>query len=248
MMQRDRDPYEWPIILRVLIGSQAHGLADENSDTDYREVFVTPTDRLLAVGVSKPKDAWSADDKAGDDEAGWEVAKIIHMAMHGHPNSVEVFYAPDDTSTLVERDGLANRHGRLLRALAPNIIPRELFVNGALGYANNCKVKLLQGDRRKKWAATYLRSIIACKYMLKTGVMPIRVDEGPFTREEYDGIVEARAGDLSDGYVIDWGDRVEREIKVLGVESKALPDEPNIEMANEFIREIRRDYQEWTDL
>ncbi|MBI2020193.1 nucleotidyltransferase domain-containing protein [Candidatus Daviesbacteria bacterium] len=37
------------LILKVLVGSKAHGLANKDSDTDYRGVFVESTSEILAM-------------------------------------------------------------------------------------------------------------------------------------------------------------------------------------------------------
>mgnify|MGYP001501964861 CR=1 FL=1 len=37
-------------ILKVLVGSRAHGLSTETSDYDYRGVFVQPTETILSLG------------------------------------------------------------------------------------------------------------------------------------------------------------------------------------------------------
>ncbi len=233
--------YDWPVILRVMVGSQAHGLADETSDTDYKEVFVIPTARLLAVG-KKPKDAW-ADMTHIDDEGGWEIGKLLDLAMHGRPNAIEVFYAPWVLSDEEPRPNFDYRPGyeSAIRDLAPLIFPIEGFVAGSLGYGNNCRKKLLAGDRRKKWASTYLRGLVASRQMLETGVMPVHI--GDFLRtEDLDKVTYARTGLLSNGEVIDYGDRLEREIKVLGVESDKLPQYPDVDRINDLLIQIRRDF------
>jgi len=38
------------IILKVLVGSRAHGLANKDSDYDYRAVYVLPTSKILSLG------------------------------------------------------------------------------------------------------------------------------------------------------------------------------------------------------
>ncbi|KKK77684.1 hypothetical protein LCGC14_2851130, partial [marine sediment metagenome] len=56
-------------ILKVLVGSHAHGLATPESDRDYRGVFVTPTSDLLRIGVGKPKGHHWAEGGTEDDTA-----------------------------------------------------------------------------------------------------------------------------------------------------------------------------------
>jgi len=45
-------------ILRVLVGSKAHHLDNENSDTDVRGVTLQPTSELLKLGVKYQKTDW----------------------------------------------------------------------------------------------------------------------------------------------------------------------------------------------
>ena len=41
-------------ILRVLVGSQAHGLATAESDQDFRRVYVMPTENMFHLGFKYP--------------------------------------------------------------------------------------------------------------------------------------------------------------------------------------------------
>lgn len=245
MNAKDREASEWPAIMRVIIGSQAHGIADADSDWDFREVFVIPTQRILTSSIyGPPKDAYTNEGSGDDaDRAGWEVAKIINMAMHGHPNSVEVFYAPDAPDSGGE---LSNYHTILandLRSLVPAIIPMKGFVEGSLGYAHNCIVKLMKGDRRKKWASTYLRSLVVCRDYLEHGEWRVRVDT--MDSEDSAMIIAAKNDDISNGEVVNYGDILEREVKVLGQTSTFLTDEPDRELAAKFIHQVRLQFWEW---
>ena len=134
---------EYPVIQRVLIGSRAHGLARPDSDYDYREVFYIPTRELIQVPVSaRPKMAWSAENKHTDDEAGWEIAALLEMIMRGHPNAVEVMFAPVEEQT---------DDGESLRELRPHLLASGKFIASTLGYAQNCRNKLIaknQVERR----------------------------------------------------------------------------------------------------
>ena len=66
-------------ILRVLVGSQAHGLATAESDQDFRRVYVMPTEQMFHLGFKYPSTQWT---KTGGDETAWEVGQFL---MHGHP-------------------------------------------------------------------------------------------------------------------------------------------------------------------
>ncbi len=239
-------PEDWPVIMRVLIGSHAHGLAREDSDRDVREVFVIPTQRLLAVGHPKVKDAWTSQHRMADDLAGWEVGKLLGMAMHGHPNSVEVFYAPSEG----ESHPLDHTNAALaveLRALAPIIVPRNEFVRGVLGYSRNCITKLYADDRPEKWSTTYLRILYAALGMLTEARFYTNVDDD-FSIEAAEILREARDGELSKGWVIDKGEGLESKIaKFLETDTVcALPDVPDLAAANAWLSSVRKIFWEWT--
>lgn len=216
-------------MLRVLIGSQAHGLARPDSDYDYREVFAIPTRELLQVPVrNRPKDAWSAENKYTDDEAGWEIAKLLEMVMQGHPNAVEVLFAPVE-----DADG----DGRSLLELRPHLLASGNFLRSTLGYAQNCRNKLLakgQIEREVKWKGTYLRVLHAGRDFLTTGIMPVRVDDtewGPLVRR-------ALTNEISIGEVVDIGLRLEDEMRALA--GVVVPAEPNLGAVNEWLAELRK--------
>jgi len=76
-------------ILEATVGSRAWGLADENSDTDLRGVFVLPLSWTLGLG-EPPRDLVSEDGSA----TYWEVAKAIKQALRADPNTLELLYVP----------------------------------------------------------------------------------------------------------------------------------------------------------
>ena len=49
-MREPHPPQADSYILKVLVGSQAHGLAGPESDKDFRSVFVMPTTDMFRVG------------------------------------------------------------------------------------------------------------------------------------------------------------------------------------------------------
>lgn len=244
-LPKDRDPREWPVIMQVVIGSQAHGLATEESDTDVRQVFVIPSERLLTPVLNKPKDAWSDKEKSLDmtDRAGWEVGKLVSMVLHGHPNSVEVLFAPNWGDFVHGTVYTKNFYSERIRELK-NCVPAGPFARGAIGYGQNCIKKLIDGDRRKKWASTYLRALYASEQYLITGAMPVHMSEFNDATETY--IRMAREEKLSVGEVLDIGDATERRIKRVVEEGSVLPALPDLKKAHRIVKEIRHDFQAWS--
>jgi predicted nucleotidyltransferase len=65
-------------ILRVLVGSQAHGLATAESDRDYRRVYVMPTEQMFHLGFKYPATQWT---KTEGDETAWEIGQFLTLSL-----------------------------------------------------------------------------------------------------------------------------------------------------------------------
>lgn len=79
-------------LLKVVVGSQAHGLAGPTSDYDYRGVFAVPTVELLKIGGEDIKHtAWI---EGKDDDTSWEIGKFLFLATKCNPTILEAFLAP----------------------------------------------------------------------------------------------------------------------------------------------------------
>lgn len=176
-------------ILKVLVGSQAHGLADETSDHDYRGVYLAPTSDLLKVRGKIRNTHWV---EGKTDDTAWELGHFLDMATRNNPTIMEVFHAP-----IVSADHL----GTALRTLFPFLVDTKLFIKAHVGYCTNQRKKFL-GDkdgRKSKYAAAYLRTLYQCHTFLETGVYPVDMTNSPIHKT----LLRYRAGDFSVGEVID---------------------------------------------
>lgn len=81
------------IVLDVVVGSRAWGLAGPDSDEDRRGVFVLPLAWTTGL-VEPPLDLASADGT----RAYWEVGKVVRQGLRADPNTLEMLFAatPDD--------------------------------------------------------------------------------------------------------------------------------------------------------
>ena len=85
------------IILKVLVGSRAHGLEDENSDYDYRAVYVLPTSKILSLGYKYKGNDWI---EGKEDNTAYEIGQFLHLATQCNPSILEVFKDPIMYSSL----------------------------------------------------------------------------------------------------------------------------------------------------
>ncbi len=179
-------------ILKVLIGSQAHGLAGPESDADYRSVYVIPTEELFRVGF-KPPGARMA--KGVEDETSWEVGPFLALAMSCHPLILETLAAPVVA---------ADQWGSELRDLLPALWSPQRAYEAYLGYASNQRRKFLdkKDGRPAKYAVAYLRTLYNLCELLEFGALTLRVIDTPIGRT----LAEIKGGTIGTGEVIDLGE------------------------------------------
>jgi hypothetical protein len=77
------------VIYRCVIGSQAYGLADTQSDVDRRGIYLPPADLHWSLyGVPEQLENDDAQ------EAYWELQKFLVLALKANPNVLECLYTP----------------------------------------------------------------------------------------------------------------------------------------------------------
>lgn len=227
-------------ILRALIGSRAHGTADDDSDRDERVVFVTPTSELLKLGPSgirKIKDTLWVEDKEAGDVTGWEVAKYAHLALHGNPTILEVLWAPVVTVTQLGND---------LRKLRSSLLSKRPVYEAFRGYSNNQRKKMLDEPslgwtpRNWKFAEAYLRVLYQGTILLETGELPVDL-----TSEEHSDMLgllrRTKRGETTVGEVVTHARFYESGLHTAFLASD-LPSEPDIGKINDWLMLVRDVY------
>lgn len=210
MAEHDDDPRQAAsTILKVLVGSQAHGLAAAESDADYRSVFVIPTEALFRLEYKPPASRWS---KGDGDETAWEIGPFLSLAVHCHPLVLETFLAPVVS---------ADRWGAALCELFPSVWePRRAF-DSFTGYAVNQRTKCLEkkDGRPEKYAAACIRVLYNLCELLETGYFTIAIADTPIG----DTIARLKRGAFRTGEVVDmaehWTQEAEKRLGRCGHQS-----------------------------
>jgi len=227
------------LILKVLVGSRAYGLADVNSDYDYRGVFVHPTSMLLSVGVPKPNDTtWvhgppGRDDK---DDTAWELGHFLHLALQCNPAILECFAAPfvDDLSGI---EGLTTKEGFRLQELFPYVWTPSRVRDAFIGYGLNQRKKMLEDrdTRWRKYAAAYLRVLYQGFVLLSTGSLFVDMRGS----DVFNDLKRYKAGEVTMGEVVNtckiWQARLEDAVA-------DCPHKPDVKKVNEFLLDVRRNH------
>ena len=125
-------------ILKVIVGSRAHGLAGPESDVDFRGVFLHPTAHILSIGAKPKQTDWvegvplpeGVEDTARGkvDDTAWELGHFLSLAAHCNPTILEVFAAPVENAT---------EDGERLRSLLPLVWNPKAVRDAFIGYVGN---------------------------------------------------------------------------------------------------------------
>ena len=212
-------------LLKVVVGSQAHGLATPESDFDYRGVFLQPTTEILSLGSSLKQTSWI---EGKDDDTSWELGHFLHLSTKCNPTILETYLAPVIESTPL---------GDELRALFPYVWNSKAVCDAFIGYGLNQRKKFLEekDKRPHKFAAAYLRSLYNAYELLCTGTFNVRIAD----TEIGETIRNFKVGSYTFGEVIDTCRTWEENVRM------AYNENPNkttdLAKINEFLLKVRRE-------
>ena len=212
------------VILKVLVGSRAHGLADKNSDYDYRSVYVLPTSKILSLNYKYKGTHWNeGEDK---DNTSYEICHFLELAMNCNPTILEVFKAP-----VIEMNG----DGKKLRELFQYVWnPKQAF-DAFVGYGLNQRKKFLdkKDNRQNKYAIAYIRTLYNLNELLGTKNFHVKID---ILRKV---LMEYKVGNYTMEEVINQSENMILVAKELLPKCKHKANKEKIE---EFLLKIRKRY------
>ena len=212
------------VIFQCIIGSQAYGLADGESDIDRRGFYLPPADLHWSLyGVPEQLECHETQ------EGYWEIQKFLVLALKANPNVLECLYSP-----LVEK----------ATPLAAELLGmRDIFLSRLVYQTYNGYVmsqfKKMQADIRDqgqvKWKHVMhlIRLLISGISVLREGFVPVRADEH---REQ---LLAIKRGEMLWEKTEKWRLALHTEFDKALEETK-LPERPDYEKANDFLIKARR--------
>jgi hypothetical protein len=212
------------IIYRCIIGSRAYGLAERESDTDRRGIYLPPA--YLHWSLYGVPEQIESDNTQ---ECHWELQKFLVLALKANPNVLECLYTP-----LVEASTpLADE----LRAMRASFLSRMIYQTYN-GYVLSQFKKLEQdlrttGTLKWKHGMHLIRLLLAGITVLDEGVVPVHV--GP----ERPRLLSIRRGELPWDEVNAWRLDLHRAFDAAFARTQ-LPERPDYERANAFLIKARR--------
>ena len=214
---------EKTIILKVLTGSRAHGLADKNSDYDYKAVYVLPTSKILSLGYKYKGNDWI---EGKEDNVAYEIGHFLQLATHCNPTILEVFKAP-----IIE----ATRDGRELQRLFPYVWnPKQAF-DAFVGYGLNQRKKFLdkKDNRQNKYAVAYIRTLHNLIELLGYKDFSVEIKNEIVKAQ----LLEYKNGDYTLGEIINVAESL---IKKAKINLETCKHKPNLDKVNQFLVDIRK--------
>lgn len=230
-------------ILKVIVGSQAHGLAGPDSDYDYRGVFVVPTSEILSIGPHQDETRWI---EGNEDDTSWEIGKFLLMATKCNPTVLETFLAPKAPILLTDEERNTTNpvaidldgYGDELRALFPHVWNSQYVKDAFIGYGVNQRKKFFENKdkRAPKYATAYLRVLYNAWELLAKGTFSVSLVGSPV----YEYCKRFKAGDYSPGEVIN--ECFKWETEVLKAYNANPDKKTNMEPINEFLLKVRKEF------
>ena len=253
-------------ILKTLVGSNAHGLATESSDLDYRGVYITPTSDLLKLNGGAYKGVhWI---EADEDDTAYELGHFLQLATKSNPTILEVFKAPivnididlessgfnDDYGMYIKKNLIFFREE--LRDLFPYVWSSKCVYDSFKGYSHNQHKKMFDekeefAKRRFKYAVAHLRVLLQGIELLATGDFSVEIrDTYPYVGVPSPIISKHITSSwraflmLVKNQQVDVGDVVSvseyLKTALLEAYNNCPNKEVNIEPINKFLLEVRR--------
>ncbi|HEY8460529.1 MAG TPA: nucleotidyltransferase domain-containing protein [Blastocatellia bacterium] len=217
------DLYDF-VIYRCVVGSRAFGLAEDDSDTDRRGVYLPPADLQWSL--------YGAPEQLENDatqECYWELRKFLILALKANPNILECLYSPlIETATPIAQELLAMRE----------IFLSKLAYQTYNGYVLS-QFKKIEQDLRStgaiKWkhAMHLIRLLMSGVTVLKEGFVPVNV------AESRDQLLAIKRGEMEWAEVNKLRLDLHKRFDEAFANTK-LPDRPDYERANAFLIRARR--------
>ncbi|QDU26999.1 putative nucleotidyltransferase [Anatilimnocola aggregata] len=212
------------VIFRCVIGSRAYGLESEQSDTDYRGIYLPVADLHWSLyGVPDQIE------RQETQEQYWELQRFLVLALKANPNVLECLYTP-----IIEK---ITPLGEELLQMRSSFLSRLVFQTYN-GYVTS-QFKKMQADIRNqgqvKWKHVMhlIRLLIAGISVLRQGFVPVRVDE---QREQ---LLAIKRGEVA------WSETEKLRLSLhrdfeQAVQLTSLPERPDYERANALLLKARR--------
>lgn len=228
-------------ILKVTIGSQAHGLATPESDTDYRSVFIAPTKNFFLLGSEEKGVAGNTKIEGSIDDTSYEIGDFIAFATKSNPSIMEVFRSPIEHVAV---------DGYNLLDLFPHTWSGIGVYNAYRGYGHNQRNRMIENKDGKmhKFATSWLRTIYNALCLFDHGDFSMSVIGTPIEhvckrwKSNHTANIQRLLDPLTAGEVIDTVTFWETALTDVYESSIMREKKTDYDVINSFLVEVRKDH------
>lgn len=212
------------VIYRCVVGSQAYGLADADSDVDRRGIYLPPAEMQWSLfGVPEQLENQETE------ECYWELQKFLMLALKANPNVLECLYSP-----VVEHATPLARELLDMREVFLSKLVYQTYNGYVLSQFKKLEAHLKnRGEIKWKHAMHLIRLLLSGIVALRDGYIPLDVEA------HRDQLLAIRRGELPWDEINQWRLSLHREFDQ-AFERTKLPDRPDYEKANALLIKARR--------
>lgn len=210
------------IVLEATVGSRAYGLDHALSDTDKMGIFVAPTVEVAGLYWGSNQESWSDAGPEGDDNTLHEVGKFLRLVLKANPTMLELLFMNEYTVLDEVGQGMIDLRSKMLYT--------DKVRDAYLGYAVAQRDRVLREypDHKLKMVRHCLRLARQGTDLLTTGTFNVRVEDP----EEYFSMDTLPL--MTVGLIL------ENALYQLETCKSVLPDEPDVQAVDEFLKDVRR--------
>jgi predicted nucleotidyltransferase len=212
------------VIYRCVIGSRAYGLDDDESDTDYRGIFLPPAE--LHWSLYGVPDQLECKDTQ---EHYWELQRFLVLALKANPNVLECLYTP-----LIEKTTLLADELIAMRSVFLSRLVYQTYNGYVMSQFKKMQTDIRnQGEVKWKHVMHLLRLLISGIDVLRHGTVLVRVDK------HRDELLAIKQGTVPWQQTEEWRLALHRDFDA-ALASTSLPERPDYDRVNAFLIKARR--------
>lgn len=209
------------IVMKVRIGSHAHGIARDDSDDDFRGVFISPADLHWSMHETPRRIEYLQE---GVDEIYYEIGGFVRRLLTGDPMVLETLF-----SELVEE---ADDLGHYIRSQRQRFLTRPAL----MGFPYFLREQMRDLNRRqRRGKAVKPKALMHSVRLALSGLRALQTGEMTLeAREHADELIAIREGQ--------WHfERVNQRVYELlrefenSLDESSLPEEPAIDAADHLL-------------
>lgn len=218
-------PAEWKdrpgqIVLEGIVGSRAHGLAGENSDTDRRGVFIAPSVEFFGLD-----DVQETADNPYSDEVLHELGRFVRQALKANPGAIELLW--------LDQYEICTEVGRQLIALRADMLGAARVRSSHLQAAGSLLKAIHRGGDRTPKAARHMARLLITGYGLwYSGTLRASLPDPDFVKH-FEATVAAGETSIAD-------EMLGHYEKLFAETPTVLPEQPDREKVDAWLKDTRQ--------